>query len=102
MALTERDMELVNLAAREAAFTAIRESDTNLRMMVREEASPVAKEAVKQHLEMCPVAADAREIVAQSRISMLKVIIIALVASGGTGALVKLPEIVNAFASIIK
>ena len=102
MALTERDMELVNLASREAAFTAIRESDPTLRMMVREEACAIAKKVVAGHKEACPVAAEGRLLIAQSRVSMLKVVIIALVASGGTGTIVKLPEILNMVSALFK
>jgi len=86
MALTERDMDLVKLAAREAAFTAIKESDTTLRMTMREEARPVAR-------------AEALQI---TRVSMLKVVIIALVASGGTGAIIKLPEMLSAISAFLK
>lgn len=77
MSLTERDMELVNLAAREAAFTAIRESDTTLRMMARDEARPIAKAAAVQ----------------ESRISTLRIIILALLAGGGGGAATQIPEL---------
>jgi len=86
MALTDRDMQLVKLAAREAAFTALRESDPALRMMVREVARPVAL----------------AEIASSNRITKLQIIIFALVTSGIGGAASRLPDIMKAISAAMK
>jgi len=86
MALTERGMELVKLSAREAAFTAIKESDGTLRMTMREEARPIAK----------------AEATAQARLSVLRMIILALVAGGGGGLVTNLPEIIKVMTAFLK
>ena len=83
MALTDRDMQIVKLAAREAAFAALIESDPALRMMVREEARPVAL----------------AEIARSNRITKLQIIIFALITSGIGGEASRLPDIMKAIAT---
>ena len=79
MALSERDMELVKLAATQAAFTAIKESDAALRMAMREEARPIAK----------------AEAQIEARLSWMRLVIVGLLAGGGGGVVTNLPELVK-------
>ena len=88
MALTERDMEIVKLAAKEAAQEVLAESEPNQRMMAREESWQVSKEAISAHVENCKVPG-------QVKVGYLKLVIFGLVCGGSGGLVTAAPSIIK-------
>jgi len=85
MPLSQRDMELVKLSSREAAFAAIRETEDDHRRMSAEE----ARKIVKEHADDCPGA----QVVRNGRLRVP--LYIGLIAGSG-GLMAKLPDIIDA------
>ena len=89
MALTERDIELVRLAAKEAAHAVLLESEPDRRRMAREEAWTVASKAIAMHIDNCKVPG-------QMKIGYLKLVIFGLVCGGGSGGMVAIaPSVIK-------
>ena len=88
MAIAGRDMELVKLAAKEAAHAVMAESEEDRRRMAREEAWKVANLAIGCHVENCKVPADVK-------MSFLKLTIFGLICGGSGGLVTAMPSIVK-------
>ena len=88
MAITERDMEIVKLAAKEAAQEVLVEAAPNLKRMAREESWGVTKEAVAAHVDNCKVPG-------QVKVGYLKLVIFGLVCGGSGGLVTAAPSIIK-------
>jgi hypothetical protein len=93
MALTERDIELVRLAAKEAAHAVLADSEPDRRRMAREEAWGVAEKAINNHNINCKVPA-------QVKMSFLKLTIFGLLCGGSGGLVTAAPAIVKLLESL--
>ena len=96
MSISNQEWERVRLEAREGAFSAIKESMDSLRMAMREEAMPIAKQITNEHMQSCPVhnvAASNQKAIREVRLSFRKMIGLVVAASLGGGGISRLPDI---------
>ena len=105
MAISSQEWERVRLEAREGAFYAINKSMKNMRMAMREEAGPIAKQVTKDHLDTCPtrrIAESNRKTIKEVRISLRKMITLVVMASLGGGGVSRLPDILKALSGLVQ
>jgi hypothetical protein len=81
-------MEIVKLAAKEAAQEVLSEASPNLKLMAREESWKVSKEAISAHVDNCKVPG-------QVKIGYLKLIIFGLVCGSSGGLVTAVPSIIK-------